>query len=184
MDSAEQSSLSVRVGDLDGLGKIYSVAGDLIPAQGEKILALSHGWDANVSSPWRRVLPKVIFAGFGGKASSKLFVTTERVVLIREIDVWRELKEELSPLGIPTAAAKEVRLKQLKASGTRQFCEIWPRNFRVVKMKKLDRGRSWLDLRLLGNDGRQYEIILWKTDGLDTETLSLIQSRFSGLDTS
>jgi len=35
-----------------------------------------------------------------------------------------------------------------------------------------------LDLRLIGTDGRQYAITIWKTDGTDPDTLTLIQSRF------
>src|SRR2546422_9124104 len=134
----------------------------------------------NVRSPWRRLLPKLIFPGFNTKAKSTLYVTTERIVLVREIDAWRELKEELSPLGVPTAAAKEIRLKQLKARGGRQYCEIRPTDFRVVKMKRVDRPWSWLGLRLPGTDTRQYAVANSKTPGLDSEMLSLIQSRVAG----
>src|SRR5213594_5183480 len=168
----------VRVGDLDGLARIYSEAGGLIPESEEEILKVTTGWDANVSSPWRRFLPKIMFPGFGGRASSKLFVTNKRIVLVRDIDPWRQLKGELTPLGIPTAAAKEVRLKQLKSRGARQYCEFRPRDFRVVKKRSFDRPRSWLDLRVVGVDGRQYAITLWKTDGPDQETRLLIESQF------
>ena len=180
MEATKDQRPVVRTGDLDGLGKVYSEWGGLITKSGEEILKTFEGWDLDVSSPWRKVLPKTIFAGFGGKASSKLFVTTDRIVLVREIDVWRELKEELSPLGVPAAAAKEVHLRRLKSAGVRQFCEIWPRNFRVVKMKRIDKRWSSLDLRLVGIDGRRYEVIISKTDGLDPLTLTFIQSQFTG----
>lgn len=173
-------NLDVHVGDLDGLGSVYSPSGLLITKPSERILGTSEGWDMNVRSPWRRLLPKLIFPGFNTKAKSTLYVTTERIVLVREIDAWRELKEELSPLGVPTAAAKEIRLKQLKARGGRQYCEIRPTDFRVVKMKRVDRPWSWLGLRLLGTDTRQYAVTISKTDGLDPEMLTLIQSRFAG----
>jgi hypothetical protein len=179
MEQTEDKRPVVRAGDLDGLGKVYSEWGGLITKSGEEILNTFQGWDIDVSSPWRKVLPKVIFPGFQGKASSKLFVTTDRLVLVREIDVWRELKEELSPLGIPAAAAKEIHLRRLKSAGARQFCEIWPRNFRVVKIKRIDKRWSSLDLRLLGIDGRRYEVIISKTDGLDPVTLTFIQSQFT-----
>ena len=180
MEATKDQRPVVRAGDLDGLGKVYSEWGGLITKSGEELLKTFEGWDLDVSSPWRKVLPKTIFAGFGGNASSKLFVTTDRIVLVREIDVWRELKEELSPLGVPAAAAKEVHLRRLKSAGVRQFCEIWPRNFRVVKMKRIDKRWSSLDLRLVGIDGRRYEIIISKTDGLDPLTLTFIQSQFTG----
>jgi len=180
MEATKDQRPVVRAGDLDGLGKVYSEWGGLITKSGEELLKTFEGWDLDVSSPWRKVLPKTIFAGFGGNASSKLFVTTDRIVLVREIDVWRELKEELSPLGVPAAAAKEVHLRRLKSAGVRQFCEIWPRNFRVVKMKRIDKRWSSLDLRLVGIDGRRYEVIISKTDGLDPLTLTFIQSQFTG----
>ena len=178
MNSRKDAHPVVRVGDLDGLGIVYSEWGGLIEKSGETILKTAEGWDIDMSSPWRRVLPHAIFAGFEGKCVSKLYVTTDRIVLVREIDIWRELKEELSPLGVPTAAAKEIHLKQLKSAGARQFCEIWPRNLRVIRMKRIDAKWSWLGLRLIGSDERRYAVTIYKTDGLDPSTLSLIQSQF------
>ncbi len=178
MDAEANLHLIVRAGDLDGLGRTYSEAGGLITKSGEEILRVATGWDANVSSPWRRFLPKIIFPGFGGQASSKLFVTNKRIVLVRDIDPWRELKGELTPLGLPNAAAKETRLKRLSALGARQYCQILPRDLRIVKKRSLDRPRSWVSLRLVGTDGKQYAVTLWKTDGPDQETRTLIESQF------
>jgi len=178
MSSAVLVDEVVHVGDLDGLGRVYSEGGGLITNPSETIIKIGEGWDVDISSPWRKVLPKIIFAGFEGKASSKLYVTSQRVVLVRDIDIWRELKEEMSPLGIPAAVAKEIHLKQLKAAGARQFCEIRPRNLRVLRMKRIDRRWSWLGLLALGNDGRRYAITIYKTEGFDSDTLSIIQSQF------
>jgi hypothetical protein len=178
MESASQARPIIRAGDLDGLGTTYSPSGDLILSSGERIVKVAEGWDMDVVSPWRRILPKTVFSGFSGKTSSKLFVTTNRIVLIRSIDAWRELKGELTPLGLPAAAAKEVYLKRLKAAGAWQFCEIWPQALKVVKHKKLERRWSWLDLRLIGSDGKQYGVTLWKAGGLDPDTLTVLQSRF------
>lgn len=177
MDWKENTPRSVHAGDIDGLGSVYSESGGLIAESGEEILRTADGWEINVRSPWRTVLPKIVFAGFGKKASSKLYVTTERIVLVRDIDVWREIKGELTPLGIPGATAKEIHLKKLKERGARHYCQIWPRELKLVK-KKLGRS-SWLDLRLLGKDGKQYAVTMWKTDGLDAETLGLVESRFA-----
>ena len=178
MESAGQVLPAVRAGDLDGRGRIYSDTGGLITGSDEEILRAATGWDVTVLSPWRRFLPKYIFMGFGGKASSKLFVTSKRIVLVRDIDSWRELKGELTPLGLPTAAAKEAQLKKLKSLGARQFCEIHPHGLRVVKQRSLDRPRSWVSLRLIGTDGKKYAVTLWKTDGPDQETRTLIESQF------
>lgn len=178
MKDDSRSSSIVRAGDRNGFGVVYSADGELLCQSGESILRISNGWDMNVRSPWRRVLPRMIFSGYSGDASSKLYLTTSRIVLIREIDVWRELRGELTPLGLPTAAAKEVELGKLKAAGLRQYCEIWPQRLRVIKAKSYNKGSSWLGLRLLGIDGHQYAITLWKTKGMDEETLSMIESRF------
>ena len=74
---------------------------------------------------------------------------------------------------------KEIHLKELKSVGARQFCEIRPRKLRVIKKKRIDRRWSWLDLRLLSGDGKQYAITIWKTKGRDPETLTLIESQFA-----
>src|SRR5947208_16022395 len=111
MGSAVFNDKVVRVGDLGGLGSVYSEGGVLITNSGERLLKVGDGWDMDISSPWRKILPKIVFAGFAGRASSKLYVTPERVVLIREINARRAIKEEISPLRIPAAAAKGVHLK-------------------------------------------------------------------------
>ncbi len=168
----------VRAGDRNGLGTVYSSWGGLICRSNESILKTTEGWDMNVRSPWRRVLPKLIFTGFGGDVSSTLYITTTRIVLIREINTWRELKGDLTPLGLPNAAAREVELRNLRAVGARQYCSITPQDLRVVKSKKFSKPRSVLDLFVVGTDGRQYAITIWKPKGMDDETLSLIESRF------
>lgn len=172
----------IKAGDHEGLDVIYSPAGSLIVGVGEKILKSVANWDMDVMSPWRRVMPKTIFAGFHGKASSKLYVTSERIVLVRDIDEWRELAGELTPLGLPTAAAKEQRLKALKGLGVRQFCEVLTCRLVLSSRRRYTKRGSMLDLKLIGDDGRQYAIMIWKTDGSDPETLDLIESRFRGGD--
>src|SRR5438445_11414726 len=158
MESGGQVLPAVRAGDIDGRGRIYSETGGLITESDEEILRAATGWDVTVLSPWRRFLPKYIFMGFGGKASSKLFVTSKRIVVVRDIDPWRELKGELTPLGLPTAAAKEARLKKLKSLGARQYCEIRPHGLRVVKQRSTDRPRSWVSVRLIGTSCNKSEV--------------------------
>src|SRR5439155_20816370 len=165
METSGNALPIVRVGDLDGLARIYSEAGGLITESGEEILRATTGWDANVSSPWRRFLPRIMFPGFGGRASSKLFVTNKRIVLVRDIDPWRELKGELTPLGLPTAAAKEARLKKVKSLGARQHCEIRRRNLRVIRRRSIDRPRSLVSLRLIGTHVKKYALTLWNRAG-------------------
>src|SRR2546428_12679293 len=75
MESGGNALPIVRTGDLDGLGRVYSDTGGLITESGGEILKTTTGGDANVSSPLRRNLPKIMFLGVGGQASRKLFVT-------------------------------------------------------------------------------------------------------------
>lgn len=169
----------MRAGDIDGLGRIYDSNGTLIPRGGEQILSRDGGWDLNVLSPWRRFLPHVMFAGFNGKAASQLYVTSRRIVLLREIDVWRELKADLTPLNLPNAAAAEGRLKAVKEMGAREYCEINPSDLRVVRARSRNWPESsWVDLRLIGTDRKRYAITLWKTDGKNETLLELLLSRF------
>ncbi len=174
----QETSRVIRAGDFRGLGRIYASGGELLLLNAESILKTVTGWDVDVMSPWRQVLPHVVFEGYGGKAESRLYITTKRIVLIRDIDLWREVKGELTPLGLPAAAEKENKLRRLAAAGAKQFCEIWPQNLRVVRAKVVDRRRSWMDLQLMGVDGKQYAITIWKTNGRDPETLALLDSRF------
>lgn len=178
MQSRQLPRPAVKSGDIDGLDKVYSEWGGLICGPDEQIIREVSGWEMEVRSPWRRVLPGLIFSGFGGSTSSSLYITNDRIVLIRKIDAWRELKGELSPLGLPKALEKESKLRKLQSSGGRQFCAIWPGRLRLSRMKKFTQPRSLIDLFVTSEDGKQYAVTYWKPQGTDEETLSLIESRF------
>src|SRR5437867_10485010 len=160
----DRANPPVRAGDLDGLRRIYSETSGLITKSDEEILKAVTGWDVNVQSPWRKFLPKFVFMGFEGRTSSKLFVTNKRIVLVRDIDPWRELKGELTPLGIPTAAAKEAKLKKLKSLGARQYCEIRPADLRIVKEKRCDRPQAGVNLHHVAVNGTLQGSTLGRTD--------------------
>lgn len=168
----------VRAGSVEGHRTVYGSTGDLILQSGESILNVSTGWDMTATSPWRRFLTGVIFLGFSRKASSRLYITTRRLVLIREIDPWREAGPGMTPLGMPDAIAKKVELEKLSARGIRQFCEVVPGRLRVVKARRSRKAGAWLGLMLLGDDGRKYWLSYWKTDGEDAKTLALLESQF------
>ena len=168
----------VDAGDIDGRSRVYDAQGNLVTSRGESILRISHGWDMSAQSPWRRLLPTIIFLGFKKPASSRLYVTTERIVLIRDIDPARETVGEMTPLGMPNAVARAAELKRLKISGVRQFCEVHPAALQVSRVRRSRTGGTWVGLDLIGRDGTQYALSYWKTDGEDHETLALIESQF------
>ena len=178
MRSSARLSQPVRAGSVDGRGHVYGANGELLGRPGESYLEIATGWDMDVSSPWRRWLPKTIFMGFSSRVASELYITTDRIVLIREINHWRETSGEVTPLGIPNAVAKQAELKKLKNVGAREFCEVDPKTLRLVSSKRYTRRGSMIDMRLVAKDGHQYAISFWKTDGKDDRMLDLIEAQF------
>lgn len=168
----------VNAGDVEGRSTVYDTWGNLVTRPGESVLRVSQGWDMTVHSPWRRWLPRVIFLGLNKPASSRLYVTTTRIVLIRDIDPQRETVGDMTPLGMPNAVARAAELKRLKSAGVRQFCEIRTSALDLSRIRRSRKNATWLSLDLLGRDGLEYRISYWKTDGEDLETLALIESRF------
>lgn len=179
MNRGKQTQLAIRAGDLDGLGKVYSQWGGLLSAPGEQTIRSVEGWEMDVKSPWRSVLPGMVFVGFTGPVSSRLHVTSERIVLIREIDIFRELRDQMTPLGLPEAAATEAILRRKKEAGAREYCEIRPAFLRIAREKRHGKPSRAVDLYLVGTDARQYAVSVWKVSGSDPETISLIESRFA-----
>ncbi len=179
MNSRQRFAAAVRTGlwtkpRRHGVGEF-----DIDFMDSERVIRISENWDMDVISPWRRLMPNTLFAGFNGKATSRLYVTTDRIVLLRRIDSWREVKGDMTPLGMPTAIAKGVELGRLSRAGVRQFCELSPKLLRLVSASRLKKGNSWLSMRLLGDDDRKYAVMIWKTDGRDEDMLNLIESQFS-----
>lgn len=179
MGAKRSASRIVLAGDAAGRGNVYTSNGDAILADGESTLRMAENWDMDVISPWRRVLPRTIFAGFNGKATSRLYITTRRILLLRQVDSWREAKGDMTPLGMPNAIAKKAELDHLRAGGAWEFCEIHPAELRIVEERKRTKPNSWLSMKLIGTDSNQYAIMIWKTDGVDDQTLSQIRAQFA-----
>lgn len=171
--------MAVRAGSLVGLGRVYTTGGQLLTLSDERILRVDEGWELEVASPWRRVLPTIIFPGYYGEVSSHLYVTTDRIVFVREIDPLRETKGDMTPYGFPGAIAKKIHLKDVKAAGARAFCEFWPQRLRIARLRQAERRRSWINLRLLGPEEKQFDATFWKRKGTNPEMQSLIVSRFA-----
>src|SRR5712692_2801880 len=102
--------------------------------------------------------PKRIFHPLPGKPSGTIHVTSDRLIFLRAIDVWKEVKPLLTPLGLPTAAEKESKLNRLKSIGARQYCEIFPSRLQLVRVR---RKSGLLHLRLTGLEGSRYEVFFY-----------------------
>ncbi len=178
MTPSPRSEGAIRSGDVDGRSWLYNQFGELLPELDEKILKVATGWDVTATTPWRRLLPSTIFLGFNKPTTSRLYITSHRVVLIRDIDPWRQVAGDMTPLGIPNAAATKVQLDRLKAEGIRQYCEIRTASLKLVRVKRSAKPGAWIGLRLIASNGTKYAVSLWKTDGEDRDTSSLIESLF------
>ena len=93
MNRQHQPASIVRAGDIEGRLTVYDALGGLILEPGESLIRMAQGWDMNARSPWRRVLSRVIFAGFSKKVSSRLYVTTLRIVPIGTLMHGGRLRE-------------------------------------------------------------------------------------------
>ncbi len=161
----------IRAGDIDGLGRIYSEFGGPFLRPKETVIAHREGCDLSAYRSWRTLFPKRIFHPLPGKPSGTIHVTSERLIFLRNIDIWREVKPLLTPLGLPTAAEKESKLKGLKAKGARQYCEVRLSQLRLVHATR----RPWfLRCRLISEDGGKYEIFL-RTDADDSPFLEFLE---------
>ena len=162
-------------GDLDGLGRVYSATGALVLFSGEELLATQDGCDLHASESWRSFFAKTLFSAIPGKVTGKLYLTDRRLVLIRDVDVWKEVKPLLTPLGLPTAAQKEARLKDLKSRGARQYCEIQQQ---LVTLSRSRENRSMLFLYLTTTSQRRYRVVIY-VEAADTSLFPAIKARFA-----
>ena len=175
MTSGDSAGQAIRSGDVDGLGRLYSEFGGPILHSQEVILAERQGCDLAAYSSWRLFFPKRIFHPLPGKPSGTIHVTSHRLILLREIDVWKEVKPLLTPLGLPTAAEKEAKLNRQKAIGARQYCEIFPSHLQLVRVR---RKSGLLDMRLSGTDGSKYEVFFY-TDRDDPAFFDFLERSMS-----
>src|SRR5947207_8386500 len=141
----------IRAGDADGLGQVYSEFGGLILGPTETVLAERKGWDLAAYGSWRSFFPKPIFHPLAGSPSGTLHLTSERLIYLRNIDAWKEVKPLLTPLGIPAAAEKESDVSKRKWVAGRQYCEILLTHLRVLVRTR----KPWqIRIRLLSGDRR------------------------------
>ena len=148
----------IRAGDVDGLGRIYSEFGGLILRTDEILLAQRQGCDVAAYGSWRIFFPRRLFHPLPGRPSGTVYLTSDRLIFIRNIDIWREVKPLLTPLGLPAAAERESKLKGMKAKGARQYCEVLRAGFKLMRAK---RKPGLLHLRLARLDNQKYEVFVY-----------------------
>ena len=161
----------IRAGDVDGLGRIYSEFGGPIFQADETVLAQRQGCDVAAYGSWRIFFPRRLFYPLPGNPSGTVHLTSDRLVFIRSIDVWKEVKPLLTPLGAPAAAARESKLKGMKARGVRQYCEVL---YSGLKLMRAKRKPGLLHLRFIALDNRKYELFVY-TDRDDPAFFDLVE---------
>jgi len=166
----------IRAGDIDGLGRVYSEQGGPILHSRETVLAQRKGCDIAAYGSWRIFFPKRLFHPMPGSPKGTIYLTSERLLFVRDIDVWQEVKPLLTPLGLPTAAEKRSKLSKLKERGARQYCEVLRAKLRPVRMK---RKRMLLHFRLLSEDHRKYELFVY-TDTDDPSFFEFLENSTFG----
>ncbi len=164
----------VRAGDLDGLDRVYTTAGRLVVERGEIILRTFLGCDIGAFLSWRPVFPRRLFSPYTPPRESRLHVTTHRIVLVREIDVAKEVDPLMFPVGMYAATRRESRLREILAQNGRYYCEIRAPQLTVVRAKAR---RGILFTKLLGPDSSKYAVF-FHTDPRDREPIPLIRSQF------
>jgi len=163
----------IRAGDVDGLGRIYSELGGPILQAHETILAQRQGCDVAAYGSWRIFLPRRLFYPLSGNPEGTVHLTTDRLIFIRKIDVWKEVKPLLTPLGVAAAAERESKLKAMKARGARQYCEVL---YSGLKLMRAKRKPGLLHLRFITRDNRKCELFVY-TDRDDPAFFDLVERR-------
>jgi len=166
----------IRAGDLDGLRSVYSESGAPILAPGEGLLRSRGACELAVMNSWRILGSKEIFSEMSPPNQGNVFVTDLRLVFVREINIWKEVKPLMTPLGIPAGLARDSKLGAIKARGGRQYCEMLTSDLRLHRARHRKKST---DMYLEGSDGRRYEVYLY-TDVKDPEFYAFVEGRFSG----
>jgi hypothetical protein len=171
MAKMQQTNSPIRGGDIDGRGRVYSEFGSPILNLQETILAQRENCEVSAYRSWRTLFPGRIFHPLPGKPAGTIYLTSERLIFLRPIDVWKEVKPLLTPLGLPTAVEKESTLRGLQARGARQYCEVVLPQLHLADAKR----KPWyLRCRLIAKHGGRFSLFM-RTDRDDPVFLELVE---------
>ncbi len=168
------ANAGIEVGDLDGLNRIYGPDGGVLTKSGETVLGVRDRCELGAFESWRKLFAPLVFESLRGASAGRVFVTTERLVFLREIDTWKQVKASMSPLGLPGAVVKEAELNRIKGAGGRQYFQLWTSGFSLAWAKRVD---GLIGLRLVGRDGRKWRVVV-HADIDDPPFFALIEGRF------
>lgn len=153
----------VRVGDSEGLEKIYNTQGGLIHRENEKILKhkrLEYGIYKSVGKRWG----KLIFEFYTGD----VYKTNQRIIGIREPNPTKIWSRGYST---PGAIADAFRARDMKKKGKKEFFEVFLNE--IVKCKKALLGAVYIVAK---SEQEEYTIVFpSKKDAIDFLAELLLQ---------
>jgi hypothetical protein len=151
----------VRIGDIDGKGKIYDVRGELILKKGETIIRIFENEDIYAQRGYGIVGSRIVFLREGGKG--RLYVTNLRVIFLRRPNP--DAYSDFSVLSAPSTAANILRAKDLSRRGAMEFLEF---NLNEVVRHTLKR-KKYATYYLKTQKGNEYVVHLDRTSKSDNK---------------
>lgn len=179
MSRDESNRAAVRGGDISGLRSVYTDDGTLILHGGEQLLGTWRDCDIAAFAAWRPFFARPVFHAYPGRTESRLYITTRRIVLLRKIDIWKEVKPLLTPLGVGDAVSEQSRLSRTVALHGREFCEVLTNRLMIKRFRER---RTILLMKLIDMDGAKYTIAFY-SPAPDAALFRAIEGRFQPLGT-
>jgi len=158
---AHPASRFLTAGDIDGLNRIYSSVGALVTLPNERVLAVWPGFDMAVFSGWSIFTSKCLVDSGPSPPYGRLYSTSARIVMMREVDIQKEIRPLLTEHGISGAERLADRLASLASRHGRYYAELWPAHLRLMKTKRLLWGKvKQFNLNLLSDDGARFQVFV------------------------
>ena len=112
----------MRVGHIDGLGKVYDAEGRPFIDSGERLVWQLTADNLDVSEGSGFWSMRTLFPYSAEKGD--LHITTRRILFLRKPDPLLAAKYDAYPLGMADAVANAIRARDLKKMKALEFCEI------------------------------------------------------------
>ena len=162
----------VRIGNIDGKGKIYDDRGELILNNGEQILYKND--EKRCVDVWKGWKPSsgnnLLFNSTAEIGTT--YITNQRMIHIRTPDPYRKAKDELTPLGVPSAIPKMMKAKELLKRGGKEYCEIY---FSEIKWYSMQKKKKYLSFYTITPSNSEIQYIVRK-DKRDDKKMEIIEN--------